>query len=212
MPQPSSYSSLHLGTPKPESNQPSRPGDNLNLSLDLLDDNPFQPRGAMDEGPLEELVASIARHGLLQAITVRRVADRFQVIAGHRSGNELVGVRIPFYDPTSANAPPLGALKVAATRLSDDRRTLRLATDPLPFRASYRAILPGIRAGEPNDPIVRASGPTSQLRSILSISINLRASAGAALFWSLSKYTKTVRRCRRHPAMSRAQARSVRSE
>ena len=56
----------------------------LVVELERLDDNPFQPRGAMDEGPLEELVASIARHGLLQAITVRRVGDRFQVIAGHR--------------------------------------------------------------------------------------------------------------------------------
>jgi ParB/RepB/Spo0J family partition protein len=56
----------------------------LSVELERLDDNPFQPRGAMDEGPLEELVASIARHGLLQAITVRRVVERFQVIAGHR--------------------------------------------------------------------------------------------------------------------------------
>jgi ParB/RepB/Spo0J family partition protein len=56
----------------------------LTVELERLEDNPFQPRSVMAEGPLEELVASIARHGLLQAITVRRVAERFQVIAGHR--------------------------------------------------------------------------------------------------------------------------------
>lgn len=56
----------------------------LGVELERLDDNPFQPRGTMDEGALEELAAGIARNGLLQAITVRRVADRFQIIAGHR--------------------------------------------------------------------------------------------------------------------------------
>jgi ParB/RepB/Spo0J family partition protein len=56
----------------------------LMLDLDLIDDNPFQPRVGMDEDRLAELAASIADHGLLQAITVRKVGERYQVIAGHR--------------------------------------------------------------------------------------------------------------------------------
>jgi ParB/RepB/Spo0J family partition protein len=64
--------------------QAARQGTALRVELDRLDDNPFQPRGEMDEAALEELVASIERHGLLQSITVRRVGDRFQIIAGHR--------------------------------------------------------------------------------------------------------------------------------
>ena len=55
------------------------------LDLDLLDDNPFQPRGAMDEVKLAELASSIAQSGLLQPIAVRPSASgRFHIVAGHR--------------------------------------------------------------------------------------------------------------------------------
>lgn len=56
----------------------------LQVQLELLEDNPFQPRLRMDEVALKELCASIQEHGLLQPITVRRKGDRFQVVAGHR--------------------------------------------------------------------------------------------------------------------------------
>jgi ParB/RepB/Spo0J family partition protein len=78
------------------------------VELQLLDDNPFQPRNAMAEGPLEELVASIARHGLLQAITVRKVADRYQVIAGHRRAEafRLLKERVPEGDKPKYDSIP----------------------------------------------------------------------------------------------------------
>jgi ParB/RepB/Spo0J family partition protein len=51
----------------------------------LLDPNPHQPRAAIDEDALAELMASIADHGLLQPVTVRRIpGGRYQLIAGHR--------------------------------------------------------------------------------------------------------------------------------
>lgn len=59
-------------------------GTTLHLDLDLLDDNPFQPRQTIDDAAIRELMASIEAHGLLQAITVRRVGQRYQIIAGHR--------------------------------------------------------------------------------------------------------------------------------
>jgi ParB family chromosome partitioning protein len=54
------------------------------IQLELLDRNPHQPRSDMDGAALGELMASISEHGLLQPITVRKVATRYQVIAGHR--------------------------------------------------------------------------------------------------------------------------------
>ena len=46
--------------------------------------NPGQPRKHFDEDSLAELAESIARHGVLQPILVRRADDGFEIIAGER--------------------------------------------------------------------------------------------------------------------------------
>jgi ParB family chromosome partitioning protein len=46
--------------------------------------NPYQPRTAFAEEDLDDLQASIAEHGLLQPIVVRRTPSGFEVIAGER--------------------------------------------------------------------------------------------------------------------------------
>lgn len=83
----------------------------------------------------------------------------------------LAGASIPFVDPRRSvqahgvgpDAGPLATLKVAVAGLTDDRRTLILATDPHPFRASYRAILPGIRG-------VGDSGPNATVAAAYDLS------------------------------------------
>lgn len=62
----------------------SKSGRLFSAPLDALDDNPHQPRLAMSKAELEELIQSIADKGLLQPIVVRRAADHWQIIAGHR--------------------------------------------------------------------------------------------------------------------------------
>lgn len=47
----------------------------VELDLETIAPNPEQPRAHLDEAALEELKASIARHGLLQPILVRRAED-----------------------------------------------------------------------------------------------------------------------------------------
>ena len=46
--------------------------------------NPEQPRRHFDEDALASLADSIRRHGLLQPLVVRRVAGRYELIAGER--------------------------------------------------------------------------------------------------------------------------------
>ncbi len=46
--------------------------------------NPEQPRKTFDEQELEMLKTSISQEGLLQPVLVRRVGERFQLIAGER--------------------------------------------------------------------------------------------------------------------------------
>ena len=61
-----------------------RPGATLETDIDRLAPNEFQPRGHVDEARLQELAQSIKTNGVIQPIVVRRMGDRFQIIAGER--------------------------------------------------------------------------------------------------------------------------------
>lgn len=54
------------------------------LPLESIDENPYQPRTQFDEAQLQALAASLKQHDLLQAIVVRQVGNRFQLISGER--------------------------------------------------------------------------------------------------------------------------------
>ena len=54
------------------------------VDIDRLAPNDFQPRAHVDEERLEELARSIKANGIIQPIVVRKVGDRFQIIAGER--------------------------------------------------------------------------------------------------------------------------------
>ena len=56
----------------------------LEVDIDRLAPNELQPRGHMDPANLEDLSRSIAANGIIQPIIVRKVGDRFQIIAGER--------------------------------------------------------------------------------------------------------------------------------
>lgn len=56
----------------------------LTVSLDSIDDPLAPMREHMNEQKLDELANSIKTHGLIQPITLRRVGDRYEVVAGHR--------------------------------------------------------------------------------------------------------------------------------
>lgn len=59
----------------------------LELPLDAIRPNPYQPRAHFAESSLEELAASISEVGVLQPVLVRHVAgedDAFELVAGER--------------------------------------------------------------------------------------------------------------------------------
>jgi len=54
------------------------------IDIATISPNPFQPRKSMDPGGLEELRDSIAIHGVMQPIMVRRHGSGYQLVAGER--------------------------------------------------------------------------------------------------------------------------------
>ena len=56
----------------------------VEISIDLIDPNPYQPRKAFDDEGLSELADSIKQQGLIQPIALRKVGDRYQIISGER--------------------------------------------------------------------------------------------------------------------------------
>lgn len=57
----------------------------VEIDLDLIEPNNFQPRTSFDEERLEQLAQSIRANGIIQPLLVRRLsADRYQLVAGER--------------------------------------------------------------------------------------------------------------------------------
>jgi len=78
---------------------------NMDIPLDSIDGNPFQPRSHFDEQSLEELASSIKKLGIVQPLTVRETGNgRYQLIAGERRlrAARLAGLtQIPAYIRTA---------------------------------------------------------------------------------------------------------------
>jgi ParB family transcriptional regulator, chromosome partitioning protein len=72
----------------PEAQRPSQPTASremtLQLEIDLIDPNPYQPRTRFRVEALEELARSIRTGGIIQPILVRPNGLRYQLIAGER--------------------------------------------------------------------------------------------------------------------------------
>ena len=59
-------------------------GEVVSLYLDDIIPNRFQPREVFDEQALKELAVSIKEHGVIQPIIVRKVENKYEIIAGER--------------------------------------------------------------------------------------------------------------------------------
>jgi ParB family chromosome partitioning protein len=83
----------------------------VEVSLDSLVANPYQPRKVIEPETIRELASSIASEGLLQPVVARKVGDKFELVAGERRwrAHQLLGkskilVRVlPTSDVSSAS-------------------------------------------------------------------------------------------------------------
>ncbi|MDH3697888.1 MAG: ParB/RepB/Spo0J family partition protein [Flavobacteriaceae bacterium] len=112
-------------------------GSIVELELDSIEVNPFQPRTHFDEESLHQLGASIKQLGVIQPITVRKTDfNKFQLVSGERRyrASKLIGLRtIPAY-----------------IRIANDQEALEMALveniqrqdlDPIEIALSYRRLI-----------------------------------------------------------------------
>jgi|GEM_PF-41626 len=95
---------------------PPAPGSD-EISLELIERNPFQPRRDFDQASIDELADSIRKHGLLQPLLVRAKPDGeagYQLIAGERRwraaqqvGMETVPCRVIEFEDRQASEAAL---------------------------------------------------------------------------------------------------------
>jgi len=81
----------------------------FDIALDDIMPNRFQPREMFDEQALNELALSIKEHGVVQPITVRKVGDKYEIIAGERrfrasklAGKKTIPALVKNYDDKEA--------------------------------------------------------------------------------------------------------------
>jgi ParB family chromosome partitioning protein len=116
-------------------------GSIVEIGLDLIDVNPFQPRTYFDEEALRELGSSIKELGVIQPITVRKLAgNKFQLVSGERRfrASKLIGNKtVPAY-----------------IRLANDQEMLEMALveniqrknlDPIEVALSYQRLIDEIQ-------------------------------------------------------------------
>lgn len=67
----------------------------VNINLDELRSNPYQPRKNFDEDSLNELASSIKEHGVFQPIIAKKSIKGYEIIAGERrvKASKLAGLK-----------------------------------------------------------------------------------------------------------------------
>lgn len=112
-------------------------GSIVELELDQIEANPFQPRTKFNEESLRELASSIRELGVIQPITVRKIGfNKFQLVSGERrfKASKLIGLStIPAY-----------------IRIANDQESLEMALveniqrkdlDPIEIALSYQRLI-----------------------------------------------------------------------
>ncbi len=112
-------------------------GSIIEIEMDLIDVNPFQPRTYFNEEALQELASSIRELGVIQPITIRKLeGNKFQLVSGERRfrASKLIGnTTIPAY-----------------IRIANDQEMLEMALveniqrkdlDPIEVALSYQRLI-----------------------------------------------------------------------
>ena len=130
-------SSSTPGTPAPvpvATPEDSGPG-STEIAVASIDANPEQPRRHFDSGQLEQLAASIRRHGVLQPVVVRRAGERFELVVGERRFRASQAAGLETIPAVIADIAPAARLEVALVE-----NVQRQDLNPIELAQAYRAL------------------------------------------------------------------------
>lgn len=120
-----------------DENKDQLAGSIVEINLDLIEVNPYQPRFHFDSEALQELAASIKELGVIQPITVRKIdGDKFQLVSGERRfrASKLINNKtIPAYIRTANDQEMLEMALVENIQ----RKNL----DPIEVALSYQRLI-----------------------------------------------------------------------
>jgi ParB family transcriptional regulator, chromosome partitioning protein len=73
----------------------TNPNDIVEINIDEIRSNPYQPRKVFDQTSLQELADSILEHGVVQPIIVKKSIKGYELIAGERrtKASKLAGLK-----------------------------------------------------------------------------------------------------------------------
>lgn len=100
------------------------------IDIERIRPNPFQPRKDFEQGPLEELAASIRMHGVVTPITVRKLFDGYELVSGERRlrASKLAGLtEIPAYVITVSGDAQMLELAIIENVQREDLNPLEVA-------------------------------------------------------------------------------------
>jgi len=120
-------------------------GNIIEVALETIQVNPYQPRTYFDEDSLNELATSIRELGVIQPITVRKLGDTYQLVSGERRfrASKLIGNKtIPAYVRTANDQEMLEMALVENIQ----RKNL----DPIEIALSYQRLIDEIQLTQEN--------------------------------------------------------------
>lgn len=128
---------IPAGAPR-ASDESEATGSSIDVSIDAIEPNPFQPRTTIDPGKLQVLAESIRLHGVIQPLVVMRGTgpDHYILIAGERRWRASRVAGLTVVPVVVKDAAPQAMLEIALVE-----NVVRADLSPLEEAHAYRQLI-----------------------------------------------------------------------
>ena len=108
----------------------------LNVAVEDIIPNRFQPRLVFDDASLKDLAESIKAHGIIQPLVLRRLGEKYEIIAGERRYRAAMLAGLSSVPAVIAKIDDKSAQEVAISE-----NVQRKELNPIEEAKSYQALL-----------------------------------------------------------------------
>lgn len=108
----------------------------INIAIEDIIPNRFQPRLVFDDASLNDLSASIKEHGIIQPLVVRRLGDKYEIVSGERRYRAAMMAGLTTVPAILSNIDDKTSAEVAISE-----NIQRKELNPIEEAKSYQALL-----------------------------------------------------------------------